>query len=45
LKINIYKTENETKTHWKLTLEEWQRDSYRKTEKEVYEIAMHEMEV
>jgi len=43
MKINILKTENETKTSWKLTLEERWYDSYRKTEKEVPELAVHEM--
>jgi len=37
--------ENETKMRWKFTLEEWRRDSYRKTGKEVHEMVVQEMVV
>jgi len=37
--------ENETKTRWKFTLEEWRRDSCRKTRKEVHEMTVQEMVV
>ena len=41
MKINIYKTENQTKTHWKFTLKEPRRDSCGKKRK----MFVHEMEV